>query len=148
MRAGRPPGEHPARQERRSHAVPGQAGARSDQEDGGAVMSGPDVRRYSYRVQWSPEDDEYVATVLEFPSLSWLDQDQTKSLEGLVAVVTGVVDDLIATGEEVPQPFTERSYSGTIYVRTSAEVHRLLVMEASENHVSLNQWAAQRLASA
>jgi predicted HicB family RNase H-like nuclease len=111
-------------------------------------MSGPDVRRYSYRVQWSPEDDEYVATVLEFPSLSWLDQDQTKSLEGLVAVVTGVVDDLIATGEEVPQPFTERSYSGTIYVRTSAEVHRRLVMEAAENHVSLNQWAAQRLASA
>ncbi|MGI9588891.1 MAG: toxin-antitoxin system HicB family antitoxin, partial [Dietzia maris] len=34
------------------------------------------------------------------------------------------------------------------YVRTSAEVHRRLVMEAAENHVSLNQWAAQRLASA
>ena len=48
----------------------------------------------------------------------------------------------------VPQPFAERSYSGTIYVRTSAEVHRRLVMEAAENHVSLNQWAAQRLASA
>ena len=111
-------------------------------------MSGPDVRHYSYRAQWSPEDDEYVATVLEFPSLSWLDQDRTKSLEGLVAVVAGVVDDLLAAGEEVPQPFTERSYSGTIYVRTSAEVHRRLVMEAAENHVSLNQWAAQRLASA
>ncbi|MGU3586665.1 toxin-antitoxin system HicB family antitoxin [Rhodococcus sp. C26F] len=27
-------------------------------------------------------------------------------------------------------------------MRTSAEVHRRLVMEAAENHVSLNQWAA------
>lgn len=67
---------------------------------------------------------------------------------GLVEVVAGAVDDLVTSGETVPQPFAERSYSGTIYVRTSAEVHRRLVMEAAENHVSLNQWAAQRLASA
>lgn len=111
-------------------------------------MSERDVRRYSYRVSWSPEDDEYVATVLEFPSLSWLDQDQAEALEGLVQVVGGVVDDMLAAGEDVPQPFTERSYSGTIYVRTSTEVHRRLVMEAAENHVSLNQLAVQRLASA
>ena len=111
-------------------------------------MSGIDVRRYSYRVLWSPEDGEYVATVLEFPSLSWLDEDQAAALQGLVEVVAGVVEDMVAARESVPQPFTERSYSGTIYVRTSAEVHRRLVMEAAENHVSLNQWAVQRLASA
>lgn len=111
-------------------------------------MSRPDARRYSYRVLWSPEDGEHVATVLEFPSLSWLDEEQGQALEGLVKVVTSVVDDLISSGEDVPQPFTERSYSGTIYVRTSAEVHRRLVMEAAENHVSLNQLAVQRLASA
>lgn len=111
-------------------------------------MRDTDVRRYAYRVQWSPEDDEYVATVLEFPSLSYLDEDQTGALQGLVEVVAGAVDDLVTSGETVPQPFAERSYSGTIYVRTSAEVHRRLVMEAAENHVSLNQWAAQRLASA
>ena len=110
-------------------------------------MSDIDVRRYTYRVQWSP-DDEYVATVLEFPSLSCLEPDQTDALQGLVEVVASVVDDLTSAGESVPQPFAERTYSGTIYVRTSAEVHRRLVMEAAENHVSLNQWAAHRLASA
>ncbi|MFZ2529412.1 MAG: toxin-antitoxin system HicB family antitoxin [Rhodococcus sp. (in: high G+C Gram-positive bacteria)] len=89
-----------------------------------------------------------MATLLEFPSLSWLDHDQATSLTGLGEEVAGVVDDLIAAGEEMPQPFTERSYSGTIYVRTSAEVHRRLVMEAAKNHVSLDQWAAQRLAGA
>ncbi|MCT2060489.1 type II toxin-antitoxin system HicB family antitoxin [Dietzia cinnamea] len=111
-------------------------------------MSDIDPRRYSYRVQWSPDDDEYVATVLEFPSLSYLEQDQTEAFQGLVKLVADVVDDLTDAGEKVPLPFAERTYSGTIYVRTSAEVHRRLVMEAAENHVSLNQWAAQRLASA
>lgn len=111
-------------------------------------MSDIDARRYTYRVQWSPDDAEYVATVLEFPSLSFLEQDQAEALQGLVEVVSEVVDDLTTAGENVPQPFSERSYSGTIYVRTSATVHRRLAMEAAENHVSLNQWAAQRLASA
>jgi len=28
--------------------------------------------RYTYRVTWSEEDDEYVGLCSEFPSLSWL----------------------------------------------------------------------------
>src|SRR6266702_1587496 len=28
--------------------------------------------RYTYRVSWSPEDEEHVALCAEFPSLSWL----------------------------------------------------------------------------
>lgn len=29
-----------------------------------------DVNKYTYQVSWSEEDQEYVATVAEFPSLS------------------------------------------------------------------------------
>ncbi|MGV7292077.1 antitoxin HicB, partial [Mycobacterium kansasii] len=29
---------------------------------------------YTYRVEWSPEDGEWVGLCAEFPSLSWLDQ--------------------------------------------------------------------------
>jgi len=32
----------------------------------------PDATHYTYRVTWSAEDGEHVATVAEFPSLSWL----------------------------------------------------------------------------
>jgi len=28
--------------------------------------------RYTYRVTWSSEDNEYVGSCAEFPSLSWL----------------------------------------------------------------------------
>ena len=111
-------------------------------------MSRPDARHYSYRVQWSPDDGEYVATVLEFPALSWLESEQGEALAGLVRLVEGVIDDLIANNESVPAPFSERSYSGTIYVRTSPDLHRRLAIEAAERHVSLNQLAVQRLANA
>src|SRR6266481_5844564 len=36
------------------------------------VTSMPDATHYTYRVAWSVEDGEHVATVAEFPSLSWL----------------------------------------------------------------------------
>ena len=35
---------------------------------------------YTYRVSWSPEDGEFVATVVEFRSLSWLAPDPAAAL--------------------------------------------------------------------
>ena len=39
----------------------------------------PDATHYTYRVAWSAEDGEHVATVAEFPSLSWLAPTQAGS---------------------------------------------------------------------
>lgn len=50
----------------------------------------PDVSRYAYRVTWSVEDDEFVATCAEFPSLSWLAGSQAEALQGLVALVANM----------------------------------------------------------
>jgi len=58
-----------------------------------------DVKHYTYRVLWSAEDGEFVATVAEFPSLSWLDLDQGKALAGLVGLVGDVVADMESSGE-------------------------------------------------
>jgi hypothetical protein len=43
-----------------------------------------------YRVAWSPEDREYVGTCAKFPSLSWLDADPVRALEGIRALVEDV----------------------------------------------------------
>lgn len=71
-----------------------------------------DVEHYSYQVLWSSEDEEFVATVAEFPSLSWLNVDQTEALQGLVGLVTGVIADLEARGESIPESIAERRFSG------------------------------------
>jgi hypothetical protein len=43
----------------------------------------PDATHYTYRVAWSVEDGEHVATVAEFPSLSWLAATPVEALAGL-----------------------------------------------------------------
>ncbi|MCP3857494.1 MAG: type II toxin-antitoxin system HicB family antitoxin [Actinomycetia bacterium] len=105
-----------------------------------------DVKHYAYRVVWSAEDDEYVATVAEFPSLSWLHSDQAKALRGLIDLVTQVVADLESTGEPVPEPIAERRFSGRFNVRVPESLHRQLVMAAAEEGVSLNRLVSDRLA--
>lgn len=60
-----------------------------------------DASHYTYRVSWSAEDEEFVATCLEFPSLSWLAGTQVEALQGLVDVVRDTLADMEEQGEEV-----------------------------------------------
>lgn len=53
----------------------------------------------TYSVQWSAEDGEYVGTVAEFPSLSWLDSDPRAAFDGIRAVVAEVLADMAESGE-------------------------------------------------
>ncbi|MEU5779673.1 hypothetical protein [Micromonospora lupini] len=50
--------------------------------------------RYTYRLTWSAEDGEFIATCAEFPSLSWLASSQIEALNGLEEVLREVVADL------------------------------------------------------
>lgn len=107
-----------------------------------------DANKYTYVVSWSADDSEYVATVLEFPSLSWLAADRQEAENGLVDLVAEVIEDMEHSGEVVPTPLGERSYSGKFNVRTSRSLHRRLVMLAETEGVSLNALINQKLASA
>ena len=102
--------------------------------------------RYTYRVTWSEEDDEYVGLCVEFPSLSWLASAPETALEGIRQVVAEVVADMKAGGELVPEPIAVRQYSGKFMVRILPELHRRLVLEAAEAGVSLNRLASAKLA--
>jgi predicted HicB family RNase H-like nuclease len=108
----------------------------------------PDVSHYIYRVTWSAEDGEFVATCLEFPSLSWLAEGQIAALEGLQDLIADTVADMAAEGEEIPEPFSERTYSGKFNLRVGESLHRRLAMEAAEEHLSINQYVVRRLTAA
>ena len=101
---------------------------------------------YTYRVTWSPDDTEYVATVAEFRSLSWLAPDVGGALRGLRALVAEVVDDLAATGDLVPEPFADRPFSGEFRLRIPPSLHRALSIEAAEQGVSLNRLVSAKVA--
>lgn len=101
--------------------------------------------RYTYRVTWSEEDEEYVGLCVEFPSLSWLAAEPEAALRGIREIVSEVAADMRAAGEPVPEPIALRAYSGKFMVRIPPEVHRRLAMEAAEAGVSLNRLASAKL---
>ena len=105
-----------------------------------------DIQRYTYRVSWSGEDNEFVATVVEFPSLSWLHPEQGEALSGLVELVEQVVADLETADESVPEPIANRRYSGKFNVRVPESLHRELALAAAEEGISLNRLISDRLA--
>lgn len=103
------------------------------------------VEHYRYSVEWSATDREFVATVSEFPSLSWLAGSQVEALQGLETVVASVIGDMAESGEVIPEPFSERTYSGRVVVRVDPTIHRKLAAEALRRGTSLNKHAAELL---
>ena len=106
-----------------------------------------DSARFTFRVTWSPEDEEFVATVVEFPSLSWLASTPEEALSGLRRLLDEVIVEMEAAGESVPEPLAVRHYSGKFQLRLGEELHRRLAIEAAENHSSLNQHVVRKLAA-
>ena len=101
--------------------------------------------RYTYRVTWSEDDEEYVGLCAEFPSLSWLASTPEAALKGIRNVVADIVVDLEGSNEEIPEPIAAKRYSGKFMVRLPPELHRQLALEAAEAGVSLNRLATTKL---
>lgn len=104
------------------------------------------IDRYTYRVTWSEQDQEYVGLCAEFPSLSWLESDPESALRGIRALVGKSVADMKRNAELAPEPISARSYSGKFLVRVPPEVHRMLAIQAAESGVSLNRLVSSKLA--
>ena len=102
---------------------------------------------YTYRVTWSPEEEEHVGLCAEFPSLSWLAPTPAKALGGIRRMVRDAVTDMRTSGETPPQPIADRTYSGKFLVRVPPQTHRALALAAAEEGVSLNRLVSARLAS-
>jgi predicted HicB family RNase H-like nuclease len=101
--------------------------------------------RYTYRITWSEEDQEYAGLCVEFPSLSWLDKEPEAALAGIRKVVAEAVKDMQSNEETPPEPISSKRFSGKFMVRIPPELHRKLAMEAQEEGVSLNRLASDKL---
>ena len=103
--------------------------------------------RYTYRVTWSEDDNEYVGLCTEFPSLSWLAKDPQAALRGIRKLVQDVIKDMRKEGEALPDPIALKHYSGKFMVRVPPQVHKKLAIEAAESGVSLNRLASSKLST-
>lgn len=104
-----------------------------------------EIDKYTYRVTWSEEDQEYVGLCAEFPGLSWLDKSQDKALTGIRKLVKECVADLKAENADIPKPISTKRFSGKFMVRVPPETHRMLAIQAAESGVSLNRLVSSKL---
>jgi len=104
------------------------------------------VDKYTYRVEWSEEDQTHIARCLELPSLTADSSSPEKAILELKKVVKASLKWMKEDGEAVPEPLGQRPYSGQFNVRIPKDLHRKLVMQAADQHVSLNQLVIAYLA--
>lgn len=110
-----------------------------------AKAKAPDAAHYTYRLAWSARDAEFVATVVEFPSLSWIEKTREDALDGLTSLVDEVLRDMLAEGEEVPAPWDERTFSGKFNLRLGPDLHKRVALEAAERNESMNTYVIKQL---
>ena len=112
------------------------------------VPNAAGANHYTYRIAWSAEDSEFIATVVEFPSLSWCADSRESALAGLTSVVEEVLRDLLAEGEEIPKPWEERIFSGKLNLRLGAQLHKKVALDAAERQESINSYIVKQLGQA
>lgn len=71
-----------------------------------------------------------------------------EALTGIGQLVPEVIKDIQSNGGVIPEPLSEKHYSGEFRVRIPLEVqvHRTLAMQAAEQGISLNRLASAKLA--
>jgi predicted HicB family RNase H-like nuclease len=105
------------------------------------------LSKYTYRIDWSEEDNCFLGRCLEFPSLAAHGDTREEALREIQLVVFESVKWMIEEREELPVPLSIRNYSGKISLRIPPETHKRLSIEAAEEKVSLNQHLTSLLES-
>jgi len=103
------------------------------------------INRYTYREEWSEEDQAYISKCLEFPSLSAHGATPEEALGEIKSVLQFILDDLEANKEPIPEPFGLRRFKGHLSLRVPADTHRHLAIQAAEQGVSINQFILSKL---
>jgi predicted HicB family RNase H-like nuclease len=102
---------------------------------------------YDYRIQYSQDDEAYVGSVVEWPSLKAYGESQGKALDEIKKAVELSIEDCREAGDDYPEPFNLREFSGRFSVRIQPSLHRELTKEAQDEGVSLNQLVTRKLSA-
>jgi len=103
------------------------------------------IEKYTYRVEWSEEDQLHIARCLEFPSLAAHGTTAEGALKEIEKVVGEAIMWMQEENEEIPEPFGLKKYKGNLTLRIPPEVHRNLSIKSAEERVSVNQYILSKI---
>ena len=73
-------------------------------------MKKNNIGKYSYKLEWSEEDELYLATCQEFPFLMAHGNTPVEALKEIVFVVAKTVEWMQEDGEPIPEPLSIKRY--------------------------------------
>ena len=100
------------------------------------------ANRYSFNIEWSDEDEEYIATCPAFPGLSAFGETEEEALKEAKIALEGFVDTHKANRMALPEPIVHEAVSGKFQLRLPKSLRRLAVRMAELESVSLNSYIA------
>ena len=103
------------------------------------------MSKHSILVQWSDEDNTYIATVYELPGLSAFGPSPEEAVKELSIAKKAYLEVLEEDGEEIPEPDVLKPFSGQTRLRLPKTLHQSLTNEAKREGVSLNTYIVQLL---
>lgn len=105
------------------------------------------MHKYSFRVFWSDGDNGFVAVCPELPGVSAIGATEDEALREAKIAQELYIEDMIESGEALPEPQTAREYSGQFRVRLAKSLHRQAAEMAEQEGVSLNQYVNDAVAA-
>jgi len=103
------------------------------------------IEKYTYRIEWSEEDNTHIARCLEFPSLAAHGKKAEDALIEIEKVVEETIEWLQEENEPIPEPLGLKKYKGNLTLRVPPDIHRQLAIKSAEEGVSINQFILSRL---
>lgn len=96
------------------------------------------MSHHSIVVQWSDEDQVFIANVPELSGLSAFGDTPEVAIKELETAKKLYIESMIADGESVPEPVVLKPLSGQLRLRLPKSLHASLAQVAQTEGVSLN----------
>jgi predicted RNase H-like HicB family nuclease len=100
------------------------------------------INRYPFNIEWSDEDQEYIATCPAFPGLTAFGKTEEKALKEAKVALAGFIETYKANNMALPEPTIHKRVSGKFQLRLPKTLHSLAVRMAHRDGVSLNSYIA------
>lgn len=108
------------------------------------------MSHYPLTIFWSDEDDGFIVEVPDLPGCTAWGATEADAAHEARDAIAAWLQANAAAGRNAPAPSAVEplsAYSGKFVVRVPRSLHARLTREAKAQGVSLNQWAANKLAA-
>ena len=111
-------------------------------------MADPGEMRYGARVEWSNEDQVFIAHCPEFQGVAAHGSSVPEAVRELSLALEATVETYQEEGWSLPEAVMRHTYSGQFRLRVPKSLHAWLAQEAEREGVSLNTFVVARLSEA